>query len=158
LTINDNTKMAIEELRRLYEIHSKSADSLDSKAGTILGSASLIVSLFTILKLDLTQPSQNWYYIIAVILIFLTYIFLIIKTIFAIRPQEYSTPLDHTEMEEILQNQTIENASQSLIIGYRNAIASILNVIKKRSDHLLHASYSLAVIVILLIITSFIPR
>lgn len=157
--VNDpRPQLAIDELRRSYDNHNNSSDMIDRKAGALLNSSSLIVSLFTLLKLDLILSGQDPLYIIGIGLVFITYGLLIFFIIQAIRPRKYRTPINFDEIDTIIFDQSSDNAEKSLVIGYIDSIKINQEINKKKYSNVFIASWLLFIIVIILLIVTLLPR
>ena len=86
-------KLALDELRRSYDVISRSSDTLDQKAGTLLSSAGLVTGLFTALQIALIGPDQSLLYKVGLLAILLLFLVLIALCTSIFWTKSYKIPL-----------------------------------------------------------------
>ena len=154
----EGLRLALEEMRRLYEQRFESADKLDEKAATLLGSASIILSLVSTLQLTLTGTDQPFFYWILLVVALLLYIGLIVLTVWAISPTTYQSPIkaDWDVLDKRLFQQDEKQALLTLIKAYKDQVIANKEVNDRKAVKVKLAGVSLAAMVIVLTFLSLI--
>ena len=152
----EGLRLAFKEMQSLYTQRQENAANLDGKAETILGSASLILSLITTLQLILSGTDQPWFYWFGLIVVFLLYLGMIVTTLFALTPRAYATPIAASweVLDRRLFQATEEKALLTLIKAYIDRVNEISPIIDKKANLVRRATVLLALIVCLLVILS----
>ena len=149
----EGLKLTLEEMRRLYTQRQAAADKLDDKAGTILGSASLILTLITTLQLTLLGPDQPWYYWLGLAVAFTLYLVMILLTLLAFSPRTFTTPIKASWdiLREKLFVVTEEEALLNLISAYEDQINNNKKILTQKARFVAIAIVLLGLIVIMLL-------
>lgn len=155
---NFRLKLALEEARNTYDIHSHTSDILDRKAAGLLSSASLIVGLFSLLELNSMFSSENKIFIFLFLIILGLYFFLLLNIILAINPRDYRTPIGTAEFDEILIEQPPTMALESIKIGYIASAEKYKENNQKKSNRVRAASWLLFAIAALVFILLLSPQ
>jgi len=152
----EGLKLALEEMRRLYDHRFDSADTLDQKAGTILGSATLVLSLVTTLQLTLAGPSQPWFYWAGLALAFGLYVVMIVLTVWAMEPIAYPTPIkaEWQLLDRRLFRVEYRQALLTMIKAYKDRTITIGAILRCKSLKVRLAIWFLAAIVVVLTLLS----
>ena len=148
----ESLRLALEEMRLLYERRSKSAASLDQKAGTILGAASLVLSLVTTLQLTLLGADQPWFYWVGLGAVFILYIVMISLTIWAMEPTVYPTPIkaNWETLDRRLFRVDQKEAILTMIRAYKDRNNTIKSILAKKALKVRRAGRLLAAIALIL--------
>ena len=152
----EGLRLALEEMRMLYEQRFESSDALDKKAGTLLSSASLVLSIVTTLQLTQSGPDQPWFYWFGLFLAFGLYIGMITLTVIAITPKTYTTPIkaDWNVLDQRLFQNDEQHALLNLIKAYMDRNNASKTIIKRKANQIRWAGGLLAIIVVLLSLLS----
>jgi len=149
-------KLALEEMRRLLDEHSKSSDMLDRKAMTLLGSASFIISLFGLLQLRLISGAQPDAYRLGIVVVVILYIILVFLTTNALKPRKYRSPIapEWDVISENIFEKESKDALFTMVSGYIESINCYENHTAEKARLIRIASWCLSFIVLLLFILS----
>jgi hypothetical protein len=153
-------QLTLEEMRRSFDDYSMSASELNRKGNSLLGSGSLVVSLFGFLQLNLLQEGVSISYAIGLVLLILLYILLIIFSTSAILPKRYMNPISADL--DLIGNEILR---QSKSYAYKKVIASYVEQIHhnqaindRKSCQLRAASWLLVAIVSIMPLVALLPR
>lgn len=152
----ENLKLALEEMQSLYSWGQEASDELNNKAGTILGSASLILSLITTLQLTLSGTNQPWFYWLGLGIVFLLYLAMIILTLLTMFPRTYTTPIKASweVLNEHLFQPTEKQALLNLISAYKNHIKANKVIGAQKAKLVMWSTILMALLVCLLVLLS----
>ncbi len=130
-----NLKMGLDEMKKLYDIQLESVESLNKKILSMLSSASLIISLISVLKLTLLGLNQPTVYWCFVIISFTLYFFMIILTLLGIKPINIETPIkaDFGEIKKFFIKKELEQIYINLLNSYIEINNSLEKQLKKQS-------------------------
>ena len=93
MTDSGQLRLALEEMRRSYDLYSANGDRLDQKAGWLLNSSSIVLGLFAFLNLSLLNQQQSCIYWITITLALLGYGALVWACSSALSPRDYVFPV-----------------------------------------------------------------
>ena len=153
-------KLALEELRRGYDVLAGSSNTLDQKAGSLLGSASLVTGLFGTLQIALIRPDQSPWYWVGIVLVLLAFLALLAICTSTFWAKSYKIPLKadwaviYSNVLSLSPSESIEKMIASYITW--NSYNRKLNA--QKAGRLRWASALLFLIVAILMLLSISPH
>ena len=90
----ESLRIAVHEMRVLFQQRLETADAIDRKADALLASASLVLALISTLQLALLGVGQSLIYWLGLGLVFVLYIGLIALASLTLTPESYATPIE----------------------------------------------------------------
>lgn len=153
-------ELALEEMRRAYDEYSNASDVLDQKSSTLLNSASLIVSLFSLLQFSFLKPGQSPLYWAGIVLVFGLYVGMIVLSTNSMTPKSYRGPIavDWEEIGQSILVQSPKDALLKMLSNYVEQIPHNAHLNNAKAARVKTAGWFLAAIVVLLLLLSLFPR
>jgi hypothetical protein len=155
-------EVAIEEMQAAFERQLSSVDAIKATARTMFGAASLIVSLFGALQLTNVQLVANLVglYNITLIITGILYLGLVTLCILVLSPIDLKGPIkeDWGELYKHFTGKSEVEILRSRLIAYIGAIEDNQEPIRRRRRLAIWAGIILAIIVIMMLSLSAIPR
>ena len=150
-------RLALSEAQNTYRLVLENNDALEAKARALLGSASLVIAIFTAFELDdlVANPfSQKG---IAALAILILYLFLVRDTASSIRPIEISVPMaaNKPEYKKRVFEKTEGYVLKMLIASYLRSSNKLMPLLDKRATTITRAVVLLVVVIGILITTPF---
>jgi len=118
------SQLALEEMRRSYDLLINNADSMDQKASWLLGSSSWIVALFGLLQLTALPQGQSSIYCVGIVLVIACYGGLVWICVSVLRPRSYKYPI--TADWDTISNGILQSDHEA---AYHKAISSYVEQI-----------------------------
>jgi archaellum biogenesis protein FlaJ (TadC family) len=148
----------LDEAQKFYETQVRSFDIWRDHAKTILGIASVLVSLFATFGTIHNSISNSGYYALVVVVIAILYLWLMIKSLVAATPGLIHHPIkpDKKIYEEVFLNKKEDDIVLQKLANYLNVIPQNAEVIEKRRRVGRFITIQLAVIVILMLLSTLI--
>ena len=145
-------RLVLDELRRSLGQQLNAADGLDSKLRQLLSSASLILSLVTVLQITTGIAQADWPYLTGLVAVLILYVALIVVILRGLRPMTYSLPIPSNwdEIEERFFALEEDAAIELLISNYLAYSPKTAENLKYKSDMVRWASVLLVMIVVVL--------
>jgi len=160
MTITIKEKLALEEMRRSFDLNDNSSDVLDQKASSILGNSSVIIGIFMTLHIALITTPKTTLYWMGILLLLGTYLVLVILCASAFWPTNYRRPIQinwETISTEILST-SAKNVNQRLISSYINCINYNKEKNNQKATRIKIASFLMFAIICILGIISIVPN
>jgi hypothetical protein len=134
-----NAKLALDEVRLLYQKHDADSNHIDNKAGSILTGASLILTLFGVLQISLSRDIQSLLYKIMLVVLFILFLGMVVLLMRILSPKEFRTVFkeDWEGVEKaILLKETEEEAALQLVSNYLERIQHNKKIIEGKARQL----------------------
>ena len=160
MTDTDHLRLALDEMRRSYDLHSANADRLDQKAAWLLNSSSIVLGLFAFLNLSLLDEQQSWTYWITITLALIGYGVLVWACSTALSPQVYvfPVPANWDAISQGIIGLPIEESLTKLLSTYVEYIPRNGEFNSRKASRVRIATLLLPAIVILVFLASILPR
>lgn len=146
-------RMVLEEQRRAFDKVSEASNSLDQKLQSLLGSASLVVSLVGVLQLPTLKLSTGdffwWVFVPALLL----YISMVVTTILGLRPLKYLDPIDSNwdVLAARYFDESEDHVLEYLISDYLAFIEINRNLNQRKTRALNWAAWQFAALVVVIV-------
>jgi len=141
-------------MRLLYQKFDNDTSQLDAKAGNILSSSSLILTLFGILQITLLHSSHSIIYQILLCSVFVLFLALVIFVLLAVTPQGYKTVFDENwdgVEKAILNKSNNREAIMQLIGNYLDRINFNKNINRQKAISLRKSTVLFAILMVLIV-------
>lgn len=106
-------RLVLDEQRRAFDAVSAAADVLDGKLQSLLGSASLIISLLSTIQIAVLRQTAGWLFWLGLVVILALYIWMVNIIVRGLRPLKYFTPIPNS-WEELTEQYFNVNENESL--------------------------------------------
>lgn len=155
---NLDYKAMLEEAQSYYNSQIRSFDVLRDHAKTILGVASVLVSIFATFGKLSNSISQSGYYGIIIISIVIIYIWLIIKSLVGVIPRRIHYPIfpEYEEYKKAFLGKDEKDIIKQKLSNYLNIIPKNEMIIQERRSLEKLITIQLAIIVVLILISTFV--
>ena len=150
-------KLALEEMRMLYQKYDLDANQLDSKAANLLSSSSLIITLFGLLQLTLLNHSQVIIYQILLVALFVLYSLLVVMVLIVLLPQKYKTLFEENWEgieKAILHQKDEKSALMQVISNYLGRVQHNQKINRNKARKLKWITWIFATQMVLVVILS----
>lgn len=153
-------RLALEELRRAYDIQNSANDLIDQKAAGVLGNASMILGLFGLLQLTLLRDGQPALYQAGLLVILGLYATLIVLVAATLYPNTFKTPIkaDWDVVWQSVLGQADNDADLSMISGYIDTVQALRAINARKSVYARAAHIMLPAIVVGILLLGVLPR
>jgi len=158
---NDNYDFTtmLEEAQKYYDAQIRSFDVLRDHGKTVLGTASVLVSLFAIFGTTNLSNQNSIFYALIIASIAVLYGWLMFKSLLASIPKNIHYPIDATEQEyaKAYLNKNKKDIIKQRIANYLNIIEKNEKFLAERRAWAILITAQLAIIVILILVASLLP-
>lgn len=153
----EKAQIALEEMRKMFELVGNNTNTLDEKAYNLLSNSSIIFALFGAIQLSIPEGNIPPLVIIGLVTLLILFLLLLIFLFKATRPRNYKTPFaaDWKDINSALDTyDSIEDTLDHVTSRYRNKIVANekLNASKVKSYNSAYYLY-IAMIFIMVIIS-----
>ncbi len=152
---SDYTAM-LEEAERYYGTQVRSLDILRDHAKTILGAASVLVTLFATFSSINASPLRSIYHVLIAVAIVFLYAWLMVKSLVAASPGLFHHPIvpEMEEYKKAFLNKNDAEITLQRLSNYINVIPRNDMIIQERRKLGQLITVQLAIIVVLILISS----
>lgn len=149
----------LEEAQNYFNAQIRSFDIFRDHGKTILGTSSILVSLFAVFGVTNISSKGTIFYIVAVILIAILYGILMFKSLLASVPKTFHYPIEPSEKEyaKAFLNKSRKDIIKQRIANYLDIIEKNEIYIKERRELAKEITVLLIVIVVFILIVSLFP-